>query len=177
VFKLGLRGRRRVPRTLAPAPPGAVPGRSAVSRPSASWPPSRACCAVSPRDPGPRAQCHHCPPERVARPRPGRGGDGDEGARARQPRRGVAPPNRLRKFDFRRRVAQHNLATRHLRDRPIQNKAPESSFTSFVDATVENFRSLLKAKVGEVTMANELLDQKIAALEGGRPLGRRRSRR
>ena len=35
----------------------------------------------------------------------------------------------------------------------------------------------LKAKLGEVTMANELLKQKIAALEGGRPLGRRRSRR
>ena len=34
----------------------------------------------------------------------------------------------------------------------------------------------LKAKLGEVTMANELLE-KIAALEGGRPLGRRRSRR
>ncbi len=35
----------------------------------------------------------------------------------------------------------------------------------------------LKAKVGEVTMANELLEEKIAALEGHRPLGRRRSRR
>ncbi len=35
----------------------------------------------------------------------------------------------------------------------------------------------LKAKLGEVTMANELLERKIAALEGGRPLGRRRSRR
>jgi transposase len=35
----------------------------------------------------------------------------------------------------------------------------------------------LKAKLGEITMANELLEQKVAALEGGRPLGRRRSRR
>jgi transposase len=35
----------------------------------------------------------------------------------------------------------------------------------------------LKAKLGEVTMANELLEQKVAALESGRPLGRRRSRR
>ena len=34
----------------------------------------------------------------------------------------------------------------------------------------------LKAKLGEVTMANELLEQKIAALEGGCPLVRRRSR-
>jgi transposase-like protein len=35
----------------------------------------------------------------------------------------------------------------------------------------------LRAKLGEITMANELLEQKIAALEGGRPLARRRSRR
>jgi transposase len=35
----------------------------------------------------------------------------------------------------------------------------------------------LKAKLGEVTMANEPLERKVAALEGGRPLGRRRSRR
>ena len=35
----------------------------------------------------------------------------------------------------------------------------------------------LGAKLGEITMANELLEQKIVALEGGRPLARRRSRR
>ena len=35
----------------------------------------------------------------------------------------------------------------------------------------------LQAKVGEITMANELLEEKIAALEGKRPLARRRSRR
>ena len=35
----------------------------------------------------------------------------------------------------------------------------------------------LKAKVGELTMANELLDAKIDRLETHRPLGRRRSRR
>ena len=35
----------------------------------------------------------------------------------------------------------------------------------------------LKAKVGEITMDNELLREKIAALEGHRPLARRRSRR
>jgi putative transposase len=34
----------------------------------------------------------------------------------------------------------------------------------------------LKAKLGEVTMANELLERKIAALEGGRPcMGRSES--
>jgi hypothetical protein len=35
----------------------------------------------------------------------------------------------------------------------------------------------LKAKVGELTMANELLDTKIERLETHRPLARRRSRR
>ena len=35
----------------------------------------------------------------------------------------------------------------------------------------------LKAKVGEITMDNELLYAKIEALEGKRPLGHRRSRR
>jgi hypothetical protein len=35
----------------------------------------------------------------------------------------------------------------------------------------------LKAKVGELTMANELLGAKIGRLETGRPLARRRSRR
>jgi hypothetical protein len=35
----------------------------------------------------------------------------------------------------------------------------------------------LKAKVGDLTMANELLDAKIERLETHRPLARRRSRR
>jgi hypothetical protein len=35
----------------------------------------------------------------------------------------------------------------------------------------------LKSKVGEITMDNELLCAKIAALEGKRPLGQRRPRR
>jgi hypothetical protein len=35
----------------------------------------------------------------------------------------------------------------------------------------------LKGKVGDLTMANELLEAKIEKLEGGRPLARRRSRR
>jgi hypothetical protein len=34
----------------------------------------------------------------------------------------------------------------------------------------------LQAKVGEITMANELLYAKIDKLEGGRPFARRRSR-
>ena len=35
----------------------------------------------------------------------------------------------------------------------------------------------LKAKLGEVVLERELMAEKIAALEAGRPLGRRRSRR
>jgi len=35
----------------------------------------------------------------------------------------------------------------------------------------------LQAKIGELTMANELLEEKIARLEGDRPFPRRRSRR
>jgi transposase len=35
----------------------------------------------------------------------------------------------------------------------------------------------LKAKVGDLTMANELLETKIEHLEAGHPLARRRSRR
>ncbi len=35
----------------------------------------------------------------------------------------------------------------------------------------------LQAKIGELTMANELLEEKITRLEGTRPLPRRRSRR
>jgi transposase-like protein len=35
----------------------------------------------------------------------------------------------------------------------------------------------LKEKVGELTMTTELLEAKIARMEGGRPLARRRSRR
>lgn len=41
------------------------------------------------------------------------------------------------------------------------------------DARIE----ALQRKVGEITMANELLEAKIDALEEGRPLARRRSRR
>ncbi len=35
----------------------------------------------------------------------------------------------------------------------------------------------LHAKVGEITMVNELLDEKIERMESGRPFGRRRSKR
>lgn len=35
----------------------------------------------------------------------------------------------------------------------------------------------LEAKIGQITMDNELLKEKIARMEGGRPSGRRRPRR
>lgn len=99
----------------------------------------------------------------------------------------------------RRFSAQRKLAavTRLLRGEPLESLARELNITA---ARLSEWRDRalvgaeaamkererdsrdeellrLKAKLGEVTMANELLEQKIAALEGGRPLGRRRSRR
>jgi len=41
----------------------------------------------------------------------------------------------------------------------------------------DNEIARLKSKVGEITMDNELLSAKIAAMEGKRPLAHRRSRR
>ena len=41
--------------------------------------------------------------------------------------------------------------------------------------TLESER--LKARLGDMLLKHELLEQKITSLEGGRPLGRRRSRR
>ncbi len=99
-----------------------------------------------------------------------------------------------RRFSAQRKLA---AATRLLRGEPLETVARELNVTvarlsewrdrALVGAEAamkERERDgrdeellRLKAKLGEVTMANELLEQKIAALEGGRPLGRRRSRR
>ena len=49
-----------------------------------------------------------------------------------------------------------------LASRPADGEAPESE--------------RLKARLGEMLLREELLEAKIAALEGGRPLARRRSR-
>ena len=99
-----------------------------------------------------------------------------------------------RRFSARRKLA---AATRLLRGEPLETVARELNVTA---ARLSEWRDRalvgaeaamkergrdgrdeellrLKAKLGEVTMANELLEQKIAALEGGRPLGRRRPRR
>ncbi len=99
----------------------------------------------------------------------------------------------------RRNSARRKLAavTRLLRGEPLETLARELSVTvarlskwrdralvAAEAAMKERERNSrdeellqLRARLGEVTMANELLEQKIAALEGGRPLGRRRSRR
>src|SRR3954467_6669540 len=105
---------------------------------------------------------------------------------------GAAGPER--RFSAQRKLA---AVTRLLRGEPLETLARELNVTvarlsewrdrALVAAEAamkererdsrEEELLRLKAKLGEVTMANELLEQKIAALEGGRPLARRRSRR
>ena len=126
--------------------------------------------------------------------------DEPEGAPARAQNAGAgapsggAGPEPERRFSARRKLA---AVTRLLRGEPLETVARELNVTvarlsewrdrALVGAEAamkERERDgrdeellRLKAKLGEVTMANELLERKIAALEDGRPLGRRRSRR
>jgi transposase len=104
---------------------------------------------------------------------------------------GAGPEGR---FSAKRKLA---AVTRLFRGEPLESLARELNVTA---ARLSNWRDRalvaaeaamkererdgreeellrLKAKLGEVTMANKLLEQKVAALEGGRPLGRRRPRR
>ena len=114
-----------------------------------------------------------------------------QNANADAPSGGAGPG---RRFSAQRKLA---VVTRLLRGEPLETVARELNITvarlsewrdrALVGAEAamkERERDgrdeevlRLKAKLGEVTMANELLEQKIAALENGRPLGRRRSRR
>ena len=55
--------------------------------------------------------------------------------------------------------------------------AGEASLTSRPADGEELESGRLKARLGEMLLKQELLEAKIAALEGGRPLARRRSRR
>jgi transposase len=118
-----------------------------------------------------------------------------EGAPAYAPNAGVGAPSGgagpERRFSARGKLA---AVTRLLRGEPLETVARELNVTA---ARLSEWRDRalvaaeaamkererdgrdeellrLKAKLGEVTMANELLEQKIAALENGRPLGRRR---
>jgi transposase len=112
-------------------------------------------------------------------------------AHAGAPSGGAGPE---RRFSTRRKLA---AVTRLLRGEPLETLARELNVTvarlsAWRDRALVAAEAAmkgrerdsrdeellrLKAKLGEVTMANELLEQKIAALEGGRPLGRRRPRR
>src|SRR5919202_3479885 len=112
-------------------------------------------------------------------------------ADAGAPSAGAGPE---RRFSAQRKLA---AVTRLLRGEPLETLARELNVTvarltewrdrALVGAATamkererdsrEEELLRLKAKLGEITMANELLERKIAALEGGRPLGRRRSRR
>ena len=53
-----------------------------------------------------------------------------------------------------------------------KEEAMESATRNYLDEIAR-----LQAKVGEITMDNELLYEKIDRLEGGRPFARRRSKR
>src|ERR671917_1798583 len=123
--------------------------------------------------------------------------DEPEGAPARAQNAGAGAPSGgagpERRFSARRKLA---AVTSLLRGEPLETVARELNVTA---ARLSEWRERalaaaeaamkergrdgrdeellrLRAKLGEVTMANELLERKIAALEGGRPLGRRRSR-
>ncbi len=106
---------------------------------------------------------------------------------------GVAE-SRPQRFSVQRKMA---VVARLLRGEPLEVVARETNVTiarlsewrdralgGAVSALKERERderddeiARLKAKVGEVTMDNELLSAKIAAMEGKRPLGRKRPRR
>jgi transposase len=124
--------------------------------------------------------------------------DKPEGAPACAKPPGPGPPSGgagpERRFSAQRKLA---VVTRLLRGEPLETVARELNVTvarlsewrdralvAAETAMKERERDSrdeellrLKAKLAEITMVNELLEQKIAALEGGRPLGRRRSRR
>src|SRR3954464_480217 len=124
--------------------------------------------------------------------------DKPEGAPARAQNAGAGAPSGgagpERRFSAQRKLA---AVTRLFRGEPLETLARELNVTA---ARLSEWRDRalvaaeaamkererdgreeellrLRAKLGEITMANELLEQKIATLEGGRPLGRRRSRR
>jgi hypothetical protein len=122
-----------------------------------------------------------------------------EGAPERSPEAGVGVPsgvdgNGAKRFSVQRKMA---IVARLLRGEPLDLVARQTN-VSVARLTEWRERALagaatalkerdrddrddeiarLKSKVGEITMDNELLCAKIAALEGKRPLAYRRSRR
>ena len=122
-----------------------------------------------------------------------------EGASERSRKAGVGAPsgvdgNGPKRFSVQRKMA---IVARLLRGEPLELVARETNvsidrlsewrdraLTGAATALKERERddrddeiARLKAKVGEITMDNELLYSKIAAMEGKRPLAHRRSRR
>lgn len=103
-------------------------------------------------------------------------------------------PGRERRMTVRRKL---EAVLRVLRGEPLETVARELSVTAadlsgwrerFLEGGAASLRSRprddrderiaqLQAKLGEITMDNELLSEKIARMEAGRPLGRRRSRK
>src|SRR5215213_2945428 len=122
-------------------------------------------------------------------------GDEPEGAPARARNAGAGAPSGAagpeRRFSARRKLA---AVARLLRGEPLETVARELNVTvarlgTWRDRALAGAEAAMKererdgrdeellrleARLGEVTMANELLERKIAALEGGRPLGRGR---
>ena len=120
-----------------------------------------------------------------------------EGAPERSAKAGVGAPsgvdgNGPKRFSVQRKIA---IVARLLRGEPLDLVARQTN-VSIARLTEWRDRALagaatalkerddrddeiarLKSKVGEITMDNELLNAKIAALEGKRPLAHRRSRR
>jgi hypothetical protein len=122
-----------------------------------------------------------------------------EGAPERSPKAGEGAPsggegNLPKRFSAQRKMA---IVARLLRGEPLDLVARETNvsvakLTEWRERALEGAASALKererdehddeiarlkSKVGEITMDNELLYAKIAAMEGKRPLARRRSRR
>lgn len=104
-----------------------------------------------------------------------------------------APAGRERRMTARRK---QEAVLRVLRGEPLETVAREVRVTAadlsgwreaFLEAGAASLKSRprddrdarivqLQAKLGEVTMDNELLYEKIERMEGGRPLARRRSK-
>src|SRR5271169_5353132 len=118
-----------------------------------------------------------------------------EGAPARSPIAGAGAPSGVdagpKRYSVQRKLA---VVARLLRGEPLDVVAREAN-VSVAKLTEWRERALagaasalkererddeiarLKSKVGEITMDNELLSAKIAAMEAKSPLARRRSRR
>ncbi len=122
-----------------------------------------------------------------------------EGAPERSPKAGEGAPSGIdgncpKRFSVQRKMA---IVARLLRGEPLELVARETNVSiaklsewreralaGAAGALKERERderddeiARLKSKVGEITMDNELLYAKIAAMEGKRPLAPRRSRR